>query len=203
MIWRVNVKTPLQIKKRNMALAGTLMTVYLVFHMFSNLTFFCEQQFTAFYQWYNGGITRWLVLALMVFAIVIHVKTAILIRKVNAKARQVDYKKHDTFKIPAHFVTLSIVFLLAFIVIHVVQMLRFDVTNTYDELIYLFQSPFMVLFYLAGLFVLLMHLQHSLANVLQTLGKTSKTNHILIWIACLLLIGGFASVPLYSYVVLS
>jgi succinate dehydrogenase / fumarate reductase cytochrome b subunit len=197
------VKTPLQVKKRNMALAGALMTVYLIFHMLSNLSFFCEQQFTAFYEWYNGGVVRWLILAIMVFAVGLHVKTAMMIRKVNAQARRIDYTKHDSFKIPAHFVTMSIIFLLAFIVIHIIQTLQFDISDTYNEVIYLFQSPLITLFYLAGLFVLLMHLQHSLANLLQTLGKTSKTNHVLVWVACLVLIGGFASIPLYSYVVMS
>jgi succinate dehydrogenase / fumarate reductase cytochrome b subunit len=60
----------------------------------------------------------------------------------------------------------------------------------------------MVLFYLAGLFVLMMHLSHSLANVLQTLGKTSVTCHTLVWLAVLLLSGGFASIPLYIYLVM-
>lgn len=193
----------LQLQKRSMALAGLVMTGYLVFHMLTNLTFLSETKFNNFYHLYNSGPVRWLVLLIMVVAIIIHVQAAIRIRKANAKARTIDYKKHDKFKIPALFVTASIVFLLTFIVVHVVQTLTFDTDILYSEITQLFQSEVMVLFYLAGLFVLMMHLQHSLANVLQTLGKTSVSCHSLVWIGTLSLTGGFALIPLYIYFVLS
>ena len=192
----------LQSQKKTMALAGVFMTVYLVFHMLSNLSFFSFEAFEQFYAVYNGWGIRWLMLLLMMAAIAIHVKTAIKIRKVNAKARRVDYARHDKFKIPAPLVTISIIFLLSFILIHIVQSLLFDTSNLYREVTYLFQSLIMVLFYLAGLFVLTMHLQHSLANVLQTLGKTSVIYHSLVWGGVLSLAGGFASIPLYIYFVM-
>ena len=195
--------TLLQLQKRSMALAGLVMAAYLIFHMLTNLTFLYETKFNNFYHWYNGGPIRWLVLLIMVLAIIVHVKAAIRIRKVNAKARTIDYKKHDKFKIPALFVTASIIFLLTFVVVHVIQTLSFDTNILYSEMTQLFKSEFMVLFYLAGLFVLMMHLQHSLANVLQTLGKTSVSCHSLVWLGTLLLTGGFALIPLYIYFVLS
>ena len=48
-----------------------------------------------------------------------------------------------------------------------------------------------------------MHLQHSLANVLQTLGKTDFTCQYLAWAVTLSVTGGFAIVPLYIYFGLS
>jgi succinate dehydrogenase / fumarate reductase cytochrome b subunit len=185
-----------------MAVAGVVMTGYLIFHMLSNLSFFSEAAFTGFYGFYNAGPIRWIVLLLMIVAIVIHVKAAIKIRKVNAQARTIDYAKHDKFKIPAPLVTSSIIFLLSFIVIHIIQSLLFDTSQLYNEVTQLFQSAFMVLFYLAGLFVLTMHLSHSLANVLQTLGKTSVIYHGAVWAAVLTLTAGFASIPLYIYFVM-
>ena len=170
--------------------------------MLTNLSFFSQTVFSQFYDLYNAGPIRWSVLLLMIVAIIIHVKIAIKIRKVNANARRIDYVKHDKFKIPAPLVTVSIVFLLSFIVIHMVQTLLFDTAQVYSELTQLFQSPIMVLFYLAGLFVLTMHLQHSLANVLQTLGKTSVICHRLVWAGVLSLTGGFALIPLYIYLVM-
>ena len=193
----------LQLQKRSMALAGLVMAAYLIFHMLTNLSFLSETNFNNFYQWYNAGPIRWLVLLIMIVAMFIHVKAAIRIRQVNSKARTIDNKKHDKFKIPALFVTASIIFLLTFIVVHIIQTLMFDTDILYSEIAQLFQSELMVLFYLAGLFVLMMHLQHSLANVLQTLGKTSVTCHSLVWVGTLLLTGGFALIPLYSYFVLS
>jgi succinate dehydrogenase / fumarate reductase cytochrome b subunit len=196
------MRKPLQVQKRVMALAGVAMTIYLVFHMLIIINFFNPSSFTTFYDWYNNSLVHWIVLVIMAVAIVLHVKTAITIRRVNAQARIIGYKKHDKLKIPAIFVTVSIIFLLGFILIHVFQTLTFETSNTYAEIVQLFQSPFMVMFYFAGLFVLLMHLHHSLANVLQTLGKTSKTCHMAVWTFCLLLIGGFASVPFYICVVM-
>lgn len=192
----------LQLHKRLMAIAGVVMTVYLVFHMISNLSFFSEATFTHFYDFYNAGSIRWLVLVLMIVAVAIHVKAAFKIRKVNAQARTIDYAKHDKFKIPAPLVTLSIIFLLAFIVVHVIQTLSFDTAMLYGQVTELFKSEFILLFYLAGLFVLTMHLSHSLANVLQTLGKTSVVYYSLVWLGVLALTGGFASVPLYIYFVM-
>lgn len=192
----------LQLHKRLMAIAGVVMTGYLIFHMLSNLSFFWEAAFTGFYDFYNAGLARWLVLLVMIAAIAIHVKAAIKIRKVNARARTIDYAKHDKANIPAPLVTMSIVFLLSFIVIHIIQALLFDTNALYAEVIVLFQSGFMVLFYLAGLFVLTMHLSHSLANVLQTLGKTSVIYHRLVWAGVLALASGFAAIPLYIYFVM-
>lgn len=192
----------LQLQKRSMALAGMLMTVYLILHMLTNLSFFSESSFSQFYNWYNSGVVRWIVLILIVVSLLIHIKAAIRIRRVNAKARTVSYKKHDKFHVPAILVTVSIVFLFGFIAVHVFQTLSFDPCDVYGELILQFQSVWMVLFYLAGLFVLMMHLHHSLANVLQTLGKTSMTSNGLVLVGCLLLTAGFAVIPLYIYSVM-
>lgn len=192
----------LQLQKRSMALAGMLMTLYLLIHMLTNLRFFTESSFRQFYHWYNSGVVRWIVLMMIAVSLLIHIKAAIRIRRVNAKARTVNYKKYDKFHVPASLVTVSIVFLLSFIIVHVVQTLSFDSTDVYRELQLQFQSLWMVLFYLAGLFVLMMHLQHSLANVLQTLGKTSSTCNGLVLVSCLLLTGGFAVIPLYIYSVM-
>lgn len=191
---------PLQ--KRLMAMAGLVMLGYLIFHMLTNLSFFSEAAFTGFYDFYNQALIRWPLLLVVVAAIALHVKVAIKIRKTNAKARTIDYVRHDKFKVPASLVTVSIIFLLFFIVVHILQTLSFSTTRVYQELVYQFQSFWMLTFYLAGLFVLTMHLSHSLANVLQTLGKTSESCQLIVWAGTLLLTGGFALVPLYIYFVM-
>jgi succinate dehydrogenase / fumarate reductase, cytochrome b subunit len=193
----------MQLQKRLMAIAGVAMFVYLIWHMLTNLTFFSEVLFNDFYAWYNIGYIRYSVLTLFIVLIAAHVRTALKIRQVNAKARVIDYARHDGFKIPAKLVTLSVLFLLAFIVIHIIQTLLFDTFDPYQAMLDLFQSFFMLAFYMAGLFVLTMHLQHSLANVLQTLGKTDFTCQYLAWAVTLSVTGGFAIVPLYIYFGLS
>ena len=193
----------MQLQKRLMAIAGVVMFIYLIGHMVTNLTFFSSDLFNRFYDWYNGGVVRWLVLAIIIIVLAIHVRTALKIREINAKAREIDYFRQDGFKIPAKLVTMSILFLLAFIVIHMVQTLLFNTADPYGEMLTLFGSFWMLGFYMAGLFVLTMHLQHSLANVFQTLGKTSFTCQYLAWAVTLSITGGLAIVPLYIYFGLS
>ena len=138
----------MQLQKRLMAIAGVAIFVYLIWHMLTNLTFFSEVLFNDFYAWYNIGYIRYSVLTLFIVLIAVHVRTASKIRQVNAKARVIDYARHDGFKIPAKLVTLSVLFLLAFIVIHIIQTLLFDTFDPYQAMLDLFQSFFMLAFYM-------------------------------------------------------
>jgi succinate dehydrogenase / fumarate reductase cytochrome b subunit len=192
----------LQRQKRILTIAGSIMLAYLVFHMLSNLSFFADKAYEQFYQWYNQGIIRLGLLAVFAGAILVHAVIAFRIRRVNAAARTVGYAKHDKLHIPAWMVSLSILFLLGFIIIHVIQTLGFDTNDVTTATIELFSSLWNVLFYLAGLFVLTMHLAHSAGNILQTLGKTSATCQSTVIACTLLLTGGFAVVPLYIYFVM-
>lgn len=186
----------LQLQKRTMALAGTVMTVYLLFHMLTNLSFFAGSAFESFYQVYNQSWIRWPLLTLVVLSLLIHIKAAWHIRVKNSQARKVGYKKHDKLHVPAALVSLSIVLLLLFIAIHIVQTLLIDTAAVRATMLTWFSSVWMLLFYLGGLFILAMHLQHSLINVLQTLGITSKTYKLAIISSVVVLVVGFASVPL-------
>lgn len=189
----------LQLQKRSMALAGTVMTVYLLFHMLSNLSFFAGNAFEQFYQVYNQAWIRWPLLVVVGFSLLIHIKAAWHIRIKNSQARNVGYKKHDKIHVPAPLVSLSIVLLFLFMLIHIGQTVLMDTSAVKATMIAWFSSIWMLLFYLGGLFILAMHLQHSLINVLQTLGITSKTYALVIISAVALLILGFASVPLYIW----
>lgn len=189
----------MQKQKRLMALAGLGLFFYLIFHMVTNLSFFSAPMFNDFYNWYNDGLARPLILLFIVVVLAMHARTAFKIRRINAKARQVEYHRHAEPHIPAHYVTISIVFLLGFIVIHIGQMLWMDTFDVYQEMLDLFDSFWMLTFYMAGLFVLMMHMQHAMANVLQTLGKTAFTCQYLAWGIALMVAGGLAIVPLYIY----
>lgn len=191
----------LQLQKRSMALAGTVMTAYLIFHMLSNLSFFSASAFNSFYDFYNQAWIRWPVLALVIASLFIHVKAAIAIRIKNSQARGSGYHKHDKFHVPAPLVTSSIVLLLLFIVIHIGQSLLIDTDDVRGAVVNWFSSPFWLLFYLGGLFIMAMHLQHSLVNVMQTLGISSKMHTVVISSSVLLLTAGFAAVPVYIWVV--
>jgi succinate dehydrogenase / fumarate reductase cytochrome b subunit len=189
----------LQLQKRSMALAGTVMTAYLIFHMLSNLSFFSESAFIAFYDFYNQAWFRWPLLFIVVASLLLHVRAAIVIRRKNSQARTQGYRKHDKVHVPAPLVSLSIALLFLFIVVHIVQSLLIDTSNMVAAVTAWFTSPWWLLFYLAGLFILAMHLQHSLVNVLQTLGISSKMYKFSIIGSVILLTLGFAVVPVYIW----
>ncbi len=191
--------TLLQLRKRTMTLAGSVMTVYLMFHMLTNLSFFSAPAFEQFYAVYNQVWIRWPILALVLIALFIHVRAAVAIRIKNSQARQVAYKKHDKLHIPAPLVTLSIILLLLFILVHIGQTLLVDTSQVRAAMLNWFTSGWMCLFYLAGLLILAMHLLHSLVNVLQTLGISSTMHRLSISAGVVVLTAGFASVPLYIW----
>lgn len=189
----------LQLQKRVMALAGTVMTAYLIFHMLTNLSFFSGLAFENFYDVYNLAWIRWPIFLLVLGSLIIHIKAAVNIRIKNSQARRIGYKKHDKLHIPAQLVSLSIALLLLFILVHIGQALLLDTSSIRMGVIDWFSSVWMFLFYLAGLGILAMHLQHSLINVMQTLGISSKTHKITIIGGVVLLTVGFASVPAYIW----
>ncbi len=193
--------TLLQIQKRTMTIAGSVLSVYLIFHMLSNLSFFFGDNFNQFYQVYNIAWIRWPVLAVVLICLWIHVRAAVAIRQKNSQARQVGYKKHDKLHIPATLVTLSITLLFLFIMVHILQSLFVDPFDVRASVITWFSSLLITLFYLMGVFILIMHLQHSLINVLQTLGISSKMHHIAIHSAVAFLAVGFVSIPVYVWFV--
>lgn len=189
----------LQLQKRVMALAGTVMTAYLIFHMLTNLSFFSGSAFENFYDIYNLAWIRWPIFLLVLGSLIIHIKAAVNIRIKNNQARRIGYKKHDKLHIPAQLVSLSIALLLLFILVHIGQALLLDTSSIRMGVTEWFSSVWMFLFYLAGLGILAMHLQHSLINVMQTLGISSKTHKITIIGGVVLLTVGFASVPAYIW----
>ena len=189
----------LQVKKRLMALAGMVLSVYLVLHMLSNLSFFNPQAFNDFYAFYNQSLIRWPLWIMVTAALLLHVVVAIQIRLHNGKARLISYKHRQHHWIPTWLVSMVITLILLFIVWHMAQMWSFGGTDIYVQTQSLFASGWQVFIYLAGLGLMALHLWHSLPNVLQTLGKTSKQYLWLSTALVVLLVAGFAVLPIWAY----
>lgn len=188
-----------QVKKRLMALAGLVLTSYLIFHMLSNLSFINPEAYEAFYAFYNQPLVRWPLWILVVAALLLHVIVAVQLRMVNRNARKQPYFHRQHHWIPAWLVSTIITLILLFIVWHMAQMWSFKGDDIYDQTRLLFHSGWQVAIYLIGLLFLGLHVQHSLLNVLQTLGKTSRQNFWLTTSGVSLLMIGFAVVPLLAY----
>jgi len=189
----------LQVKKRLMAMAGLVLTAYLVFHMLSNLSFFSPGQYQAFYDFYNQPLIRWPLWILVAASLVFHVIVAVQIRLHNSKARVQAYQHRQHHFIPAWLVSIVITLILLFIVWHMAQMWAFGGADIYGQTLGLFSSVWQLAIYLGGMLLIGLHLQHSLTNVLQTLGKTSKQFYWLSTAVVVLLVVGFAIVPIVAY----
>lgn len=189
----------LQLKKRLMAIAGLLLTTYLLFHMLGNLSFFSPQHYTAFYAVYNHPFIRWPLWLLVVAALALHVVVALQTRLHNRKARLQSYQYPRRRHIPSWLVSIVITLILLFILWHLIQMWSFGEVDIYQQTQALFGSAWQVVLYLGGLLLLGLHLQHSLTNVLQTMGITAKQYYGLVTLLVVLLIVGFSAVPLAAY----
>lgn len=189
----------LQVKKRLMAIAGLVLTVYLIFHMLSNLTFFIPGQYQTFYDFYNQPLIRWPLWLAVTAALVFHVIVAVQIRLHNRKARVHAYQHRQHHSIPAWLVSIVITLILLFILWHMAQMWSFGGEEIYRQTLTLFSSKWQLLIYLGGILLIGLHMQHSLTNVLQTLGKTSKQFYWICTAIVVLLVAGFALVPILAY----
>ena len=86
--------------------------------------------------------------------------------------------------------------MLAFIVIHSVQMLATETVDLYQEIHSIFNQPLMWFIYGLGLLSLSTHLHHALTNVLQTLGISSAQCKGLSILIVVVIMAGFVSIPL-------
>ena len=186
--------------KKMMAVAGLIWFTYLIYHLFSVLTFHTgEVAFNAFYTWFNSSWIYPVLLALLGSTIVFHIYVAVTRQLANNKsAGDTRYKKSYPKAIPRVIAWSGAALVFAFIVIHSVQMLTIDIdtTNLYQQMEEIFSDPLMLAIYGLGMLAISAHLQHGLSNVLQTLGICSCQFHKVAWLIVIIIMVGFASIPL-------
>ena len=183
--------------KKMMAVAGLIWFVYLIFHMVSVLSFHSgEEVFSGFYVWFNSSIFYPILLVLLVLTISLHVVIAVSRQLSNNESVGERYKKAYPKAIPRLLAWLGASIMLAFIIIHSVQMLSTETLDLYQEIHSIFNQPLMWIIYGLGLIALSTHLHHSLTNVLQTLGISSAQRQGLSLLIVVVIMAGFVSIPL-------
>ena len=183
--------------KKMMAIAGLIWFVYLIFHMLSVLSFHSgEAVFSGFFAWLNSSIFYPILLVLLVLTISFHIVIAVSRQLSNNKSIGERYKKTYPKAVPRMVAWLGASIMLAFIVIHSFQMLSTETADLYQEIHSIFNQPLMWFIYGLGLLSLSTHLHHALTNVLQTLGISSSQCHTLAVFIVVVIMAGFASIPL-------
>jgi len=183
--------------KKMMAIAGLFWFFFLIFYLLGALTFHSgEQAFTAFYAWFNGSIFYPILATLLILTLTFHVFIAITRQLSNNVSSGERYKKPYPKAISRIVAWSGASIILIFIITHTVQMLSINTIDLYSEIQNIFQRPIMWAIYGLGMIAISTHLHHGLTNVLQTLGISSKQHKGIALIIVLLIMAGYASIPL-------
>ena len=183
--------------KKMMAIAGLFWFFFLIFYLLGALTFHSgEEAFTAFYVWFNGSIFYPVLTILLILTITFHVFVAITRQLSNNVSSGDRYKKPYPKAVPRIVAWSGASIILIFIITHTVQMLSINTVDLYSEITNIFQRPIMWAIYGLGMIAISTHLHHGLSNVLQTLGVSSKQHKSIALLIVLLIMVGYASIPL-------
>ena len=183
--------------KKMMAIAGLFWFFFLIFYLLGALTFHSgEEAFTAFYVWFNGSIFYPVLTILLILTITFHVFVAITRQLSNNVSSGDRYKKPYPKAVPRIVAWSGASIILIFIITHTVQLLSINTVDLYSEITNIFQRPIMWAIYGLGMIAISTHLHHGLSNVLQTLGVSSKQHKSIALLIVLLIMVGYASIPL-------
>jgi len=183
--------------KKMMAIAGLFWFFFLISYLLGALTFHSgEEAFTAFYVWFNGSIFYPVLTILLILTITFHVFVAITRQLSNNVSSGDRYKKPYPKAVPRIVAWSGASIILIFIITHTVQMLSINTVDLYSEITNIFQRPIMWAIYGLGMIAISTHLHHGLSNVLQTLGVSSKQHKSIALLIVLLIMVGYASIPL-------
>ncbi len=168
------------------------MIFFIIGHLLGNLQIFLGPD------WVNGyaehlrelGPILWLVRGLLFITVVLHIYFTVKLAIENKRARPKNYVRKENVKATfasRHMVVSGLV-VFAFIIFHLLHftgrrfnpqfpLLKNDPLNHYDVysmMVYGFQNVYVSIFYIAGLFLLTLHLTHGASSFLQSLGLNDK-----------------------------
>jgi succinate dehydrogenase / fumarate reductase, cytochrome b subunit len=210
-------------KKVVMAVTGALLLGFVVMHMLGNLKAFAGiDPATGMYKFDDyahflreigadlaGKMTLlWIARAVLLVAFVLHIVSAIQLARINRLAKPVGTRNqaYSSANAASRSMLFGGLFVLFFVVYHLLHF-TFGITHfngfmdgrVYSNVVLGFQSPLVVLFYLASMCLLSLHLYHGTWSMFQTLGVDSPqwngpVRAMAKAIAVILFIG-FSSVP--------
>ena len=185
-------------KKVVMAVTGIILVTFVIGHMLGNLQMFlgaeAMNRYAAFLK--STGELLWLARAGLAVAAVLHIISAVQLTMLNRAARPVAYAKQEptVSTIASRTMRLGGVLLAVFLIFHLMHFTTgtlhpaFSHTGVYGNVILGFRSPWVVLFYVAAMAALGLHLFHGAWSAFRTLGlaKDSPTplhRRVALWLA--------------------
>ena len=197
-------------KKIIMAVTGVIGIAFVILHMAGNLQLFAgRQKLNEYAAMLHGPLHEVVLLqrVVLIVAVVLHVLMAWQLTVRNREARPVGYVRREpqVSTWSARTMRWGGVFLLVFIVLHVLHFTTLDLDRSfvpldaYGNLVKAFASPLVAVLYLAAMVFLGLHLYHGAWSSARTLGVAQPTRWPLrrktALVIALLLWFGFSAVP--------
>ncbi|GIV72463.1 MULTISPECIES: succinate dehydrogenase cytochrome b subunit [Caldilinea] len=203
-------------KKAVMAITGAVWIGFLILHMWGNLHIFQGQEKFNHYAEFLRTVGEpvfsyaqllWIFRIILIVSIVAHMWAAWELYQQARQARSTSYavKRVVQANYASRFMRIGGVVIILFILFHLAHytwgwVTPFDRHDPYTNVIVGFSNPVIVLFYLAALAALSLHLFHGVWSMFQTLGLNSRRfdgffRGLAIFLALAIPIG-FATVPL-------
>ena len=207
-------------KKVAVAVSGAVLVGYLVLHMVGNLNSLYgagdgEARVDEYAHWLRAfgepllpyATLVWVIRALLLAALVVHVTGIVQLRRRAAAARGPYPAKRIGRPLSARLMAVTGTVVLAFVVFHILQFttLTIDVTPlregaVYANLYWAFHKWYFVLAYVVGVGAVALHLRHGIWSAAQTLGIDRPIRHRLVrstatW-GSLILAVGFLAIPI-------
>lgn len=175
-----------------MAVTGLILILFVIGHLLGNLQIFLGPRWINDYAQHlrDLGPLLWLVRAVLLIAVLLHIFFTILLAIENRRARPSDNRQREYIKasLASRHMVVSGIIVLAFIIYHLAHftvrttdrrfaMLKADPLGHYDVysmMVYGFQNIYVSAFYVLGLFLLTLHLTHGSSSFFQSLGLNDK-----------------------------
>lgn len=206
-------------KKTVMALSGLFLILFLLEHLYTNVTLFYGDGGIEFDETSHSMVHMLIIriIEIILFlAIVIHVAQAIILTRENAKARPIKYAVDGTNETSSWIsrnmgFTGSMIFF--FIVVHLYNFfVPYRITDAVGgegqltishKVVEALENPVYAGLYLLSVIFLALHLSHALSSAMHTIGLSNK-KYMAIWdkaaLGFAILIGiGFGSFPVLFY----
>jgi succinate dehydrogenase / fumarate reductase, cytochrome b subunit len=181
-------------KKTVVALTGIALVLFAVGHMVGNFTIYFGPDVINEYalKLHSLGPLLWVIRLGLLAIAVLHIYFTMLLWAENRKARPQKYAVNARMSttVFARTMRLSGLFIFAFVVFHVAHFTAHmvdpafatmkttlhgeTVHDVYRMVVLGFSNPVVVVFYVAAMFFLALHLSHGIASLFQTLGFTNK-----------------------------
>lgn len=210
MIWVTRIFSTSIGKKQLMAVTGILFLVFLTTHLFGNLSVYGGIEAFNAYAEHLHALGKLLVVAEvgLVVALIIHVTLAVLLFFENRKARPVKYAVDKsggggrTFS--SQIMPYTGLLILLFVGVHLANLSHHIVDQTHRTIFQIASEVFankgFLIFYLASMVVVALHVRHGLWSAFQTIGANHpKYMPFIEWLSIIFAIivaVGFGSLPL-------